>query len=144
MTTRVLLVDDHEDLRDELRSVLEVDGSFEVVGEASNGLEASRLVEKTAPNVIVMDVAMPVMNGIDAAREILTKGFDVKILALSMHADSRYVREMLEAGAHGYLLKDSAAEGLCAAIEAIVMGATYLGPGVEPPTIMPSLTSRDV
>ena len=128
---RVLVVDDREALRAEVRAVIESIGACDVVGEAADGVQAVELAEKLCPNVVIMDVAMPVMNGIEATRDICERGLDTKVIALSMHSDALYVREMLDAGANAYLLKDSAAENLAPAIEAVLRGECYLGSGVS-------------
>ena len=135
MVTRVIIADDHKILRDGLRTVLEDDTGFEVVGESDNGWDTVRLVKQLAPDVVIMDVAMPDLNGIDATRQIRDAGVGAKVLALSMHSDSRFVKGMLQAGACGYMLKDCAAEELGTAIRAVLDDELYLGPGVEPPTI---------
>src|SRR5512133_483136 len=107
MKTTVLLVDDHKIFRDGLRTLIEKEG-MEVVGEAENGRKTLKLAEKLLPNVIIMDVSMPDMNGIEATRKIISSFPEIKIIALSMHSDRRFVLGMLEAGAAGYLLKDCA------------------------------------
>ena len=126
---RVLLADDHRMMRDGLRAVLEKDG-IEVVGEAANGREAMAQALALAPDVVVMDIAMPELNGIDAARRIAAELPRTKVLALSMSADRRYVMAMLEAGASGYLLKNAASDELLRALEAVMRGETYLSPSI--------------
>ena len=129
-TPRMLLVDDHPVVRDALRSLLEHEG-FEVVGEASNGHEAITLAHKLAPDIIVLDISMPLLNGIDAAREILKASPKTKIIVLSMYTETRYVLECLRAGIVGYVLKSVAASKLVEAIHAVRRGEIYLCPGVS-------------
>jgi DNA-binding NarL/FixJ family response regulator len=128
MPIRVLLADDHQMLRDGLRALLDKETDFEVVGEAETGEAALQLSEKLNPDVVVMDISMPGMNGIEAALKFRQQRPKTKILALSMHADRRFVAEMLTAGAAGYLLKGSAGEELVQAIRTVVSGKTYLCP----------------
>jgi len=127
---RILLADDHKIVRDGLRNLLERDPEIVVVGEAEDGREALQLARKLAPDVVVMDIAMPDLNGIEATRQILAEIPKIKIVALSMHSDKRYVSEMLKAGAAGYLLKDCAFEELITAIKTIARGKIYLSPGI--------------
>ncbi len=129
MKIKVLLADDHKIFRDGLRTLIEKEG-MEVVGEAENGRKAIKLAEKLLPNVIVMDVSMPDMNGIEATRKIKAGMPDVKVIALSMHSDRRFVLGMLEAGASGYLLKDCAFGELATAINQVSTGNTYLSPQI--------------
>jgi two-component system, NarL family, response regulator NreC len=129
MKIKVLLADDHKIFRDGLRTLIEKEG-MEVVGEAENGRKAIKLAEKLMPNVIVMDVSMPDMNGIEATRKIIAGMPDVKVIALSMHSDRRFVLGMLEAGASGYLLKDCAFGELATAINQVSTGNTYLSPQI--------------
>jgi len=129
MKIRVLLADDHKIFRDGLRTLIEKEG-MEVAGEAENGRKAIKLAEKLMPNVIVMDVSMPDMNGIEATRKIKAGMPDIKVIALSMHSDRRFVLGMLEAGASGYLLKDCAFGELATAINQVSTGNTYLSPQI--------------
>lgn len=130
MGIRVLLADDHKIVRDGLKSMLAKQLDIEVVGEAENGREAIQRARELTPDVVVMDIGMPELNGLDAARRLIEQMPGVKIVALSMHSDRRYVSEMLAAGAKGYLLKDSAFDELTRAIRAAAEGRTYLSPGV--------------
>ncbi len=130
MPTRVLLADDHHIIRQGLKSLLEEKAGMEVVGEAANGRTVIDLAEELKPDVIVMDVAMPHLNGIEAARRIVARNARAKIIALSMHTDRRFVGSMLEAGAQGYLLKDCAFDELEKAIQTVLAGRTYLSPRV--------------
>jgi two-component system response regulator NreC len=130
MIIKILLADDHKIIREGLRSLLEKQTDMEVVAEAQDGFTTVRLVQKLAPNVVIMDIGMPEMNGIDATRQIIHESPGVKVIALSMHSDRRFVLQMLKAGASGYLLKDSAFEELITAIHTVVMGQPYLSPKV--------------
>lgn len=128
--TRVLLADDHKILRQGLRTLLEQEKDIQVVGEADNGRLSVELTGELAPDVVIMDVAMPDLNGIDATRRITEADPRTRVLALSMHSDGRYVRGMLQAGARGYILKDCAAEELTHAIRTVMAGQVYVSPGV--------------
>ena len=128
---RILLVDDHAMVRKGFGLILGGQSDLEVVGEAGNGKEALDMAEKLLPDVIVMDVAMPELNGIEATRKIIASAPRTRILALSMHKDSVYVREILRAGAKGYLLKDSIDNDLVAAVRAVAKGEGYLSPAVS-------------
>jgi len=128
--TRVLLADDHKILRQGLRTLLEQEKDIQVVGEADNGRSSVKLTSELAPDVVIMDVAMPDLNGIDATRRINEADPRTRVLALSMHSDGRYVRGMLQAGARGYILKDCAAEELTHAIRTVMAGRVYVSPGV--------------
>jgi two-component system NarL family response regulator len=126
MTTRILLVDDHELMREGLRSILEGDPDAEIVGEASTGREAVVLARTLKPDVVVMDVGMKDLNGIDATRQIRAELPKIHVIALSSHSDSRYVSAMLEAGACGYVLKANAYADLREALQAARQGKSYL------------------
>jgi DNA-binding NarL/FixJ family response regulator len=130
MALKIILADDHKIVRDGLRNLLEKDPGIVVAGEAEDGREALHLVRKLAPDVVIMDIAMPDLNGIEATRQILAETRNVKIVALSMHSDKRFVSEMLKAGASAYLLKDCAFEELTTAIRTIMKGKIYLSPGI--------------
>ena len=130
MAINIVLADDHKIVRDGLRSLLEKEPGMKVVAEASSGREAVRVVMKLAPDVVILDIGMPDLNGIDATHQIKTKLASTKILALSMHSDKRFVGRMLAAGASGYLLKDCAFEELADAIRAVAQNQTYLSPGI--------------
>lgn len=126
----VVLADDHHVLREGLRSLINQEDDMTVVAEADNGRKVVELVAKAAPNVVVMDVSMPDLNGIEATRQVLERAPDTRILALSMHSDKRMVAGMLGAGASGYLLKDCAVEEITLAIRTVAANRTYLSPGV--------------
>ena len=128
---RILLADDHAVVRQGFKMILAAQADMEIVGEAGNGREALDLAGQLQPDVIVMDVAMPELNGIEATRRVGGVSPRSRVLALSMHKDSVYVREILRAGARGYLLKESIASDLLAAVRAIARGEGYLSPGVS-------------
>jgi DNA-binding NarL/FixJ family response regulator len=127
----ILLADDHAVVRQGFKMILAAQPDMEIVGEAGNGREALDLAGQLQPDVIVMDVAMPELNGIEATRRVADLSPRSRVLALSMHKDSVYVREILRAGARGYLLKDSIASDLLAAVRAVARGEGYLSPGVS-------------
>jgi two-component system, NarL family, response regulator NreC len=128
---RILLADDHAVVRQGFRLILSSQTDMQIVGEAGNGREAVEMAEKLQPDVIVMDVAMPELNGIEATRRITAGAPRARVLALSMHKDSVYVREILRAGARGYLLKDSIDTDLLNAVRSVARGDGYLSPGVS-------------
>ncbi|HYA14855.1 MAG TPA: response regulator transcription factor [Syntrophales bacterium] len=130
MSIRVLLADDHNIFRDGLRTLIEKEAGMEVVAEAENGRKTVKLAEKLSPNVVIMDVSMPDLNGIEATRKIRAGTSNVKVIALSMHSDKRFVLGMLEAGASAYLLKDCAFAELVSAIRQVAAGNTYLSPKI--------------
>ncbi len=127
----ILLADDHTVVRKGFRMILAAQTDMEVVGEAANGTEAVELTAALHPDLVVMDVAMPGLNGIEATRRITNASPRTKVLALSMQKDSVYVREMLRAGAKGYLLKDSLDTDLVTAVRAVARGDGYLSPSVS-------------
>jgi len=124
--TRILLVDDHRLFRSGLRSLLAKQPSIEIVGEAEDGVSAVRMALELAPDIVLMDISMPKLNGIEATRQILAQNAATRVIVLSMHADRRFVIEALKAGARGYLLKDSAIEEVLNAVGAIVSNQVYL------------------
>jgi len=127
---RVLLVDDHALVRRGFRRMLEDEPTFQVAGEASDGLEAVQLAEQLHPDVIVMDCALPQMNGIEASRRILAKLPETAILMLSMHSEDTLVKQALEAGARGYILKNAMDLDLVSAIKKVAEGQTVLDPQI--------------
>ena len=131
MKIRILIADDHRIVRDGLHTLIDRQSDMEVVGEAENGSSAVRLTEQLNPDLIIMDVSMPDLNGIEATRDILAENPDAKVLALSMHSDRRYVTEMMQAGALGYMLKDCAFEELAAAIRSVNSNRQYLSPAIS-------------
>ncbi len=130
MHTTIVLADDHRIVREGIRKLLETREDFEVVGEASDGEEAVRLVLEKRPDVAVMDIWMPRLSGIDATRRIGKKGLNTKVLVLSMHESRSYVEEVLRSGAAGYIVKNAAASDLLDAIDAVRKGSSYLSPSI--------------
>ena len=130
MTIKILIADDHKIVRDGLRTLIEKQSDMEVFGEAENGRNAVQFALELVPDVVIMDVTMADLNGIEATRQIHKEQPDIKIIALSMHSDRRFVAGMLEAGASGYLLKDCAFEELARAIHSVVSNQTYLSPEI--------------
>jgi DNA-binding NarL/FixJ family response regulator len=130
MRLKILIADDHTIVREGLRSLLEHEPDMDVVGEAGTGAAALHLARELRPDVIVMDIAMPDMNGIEATRQIVGERSDVRVLALSMESDRRFVVEVLKAGAAGYVLKDSAFSELATAIRTVAANEPYLGPRI--------------
>jgi DNA-binding NarL/FixJ family response regulator len=128
---RILLADDHTVVRKGLRLLLESQPGFTVAADAANGREAVALAEQHHPDVVVMDVAMPLLNGIEAARQILVKQPHTAIVFLSMHADESYVLRALKAGARAYLLKDSAEHDLTDAVRAVTEGKAFFSPAIS-------------
>ena len=125
MGSRILLADDHQMMREGLRGLLERQDGFDVVGEAADGAEALRQAIELQPDIVVMDLSMPVMDGIEACRQIVARLPHTKVIGLSIHSDRRFIEGMLKAGASGYLLKDCAFDELVAAIRAVVAGNAY-------------------
>ena len=130
MTIRIVLADDHAILRHGLTRTIQTQDDMEVVGQARDGLTAMQMVRDLQPDVILMDIGMPNLNGIEATREILHDHPDAKIVALSMHSAKKFVSEMFRAGAKGYLLKDCDFEELLEAIRSVASGKNYLSPSV--------------
>jgi DNA-binding NarL/FixJ family response regulator len=128
---RIILADDHTVMRGGLRLVLEQQAGLRVVGEAGDGREAVFLAEKLKPNVLVMDIGMPNLNGIEACRQVNTRFPEIAIVILSMHSDEGYILRALRAGARAYLLKDSAEADLVRAVKAVVAGKSYFSPAVS-------------
>lgn len=132
---RVLLVDDHTLMRQGLRAILEQEKDLRIVGEAADGREALRRVTKLKPDVVVVDISMPKVNGIEATRRILAARPSTRIVALSMHDGEDYVEQILRAGATGYVLKDAPARDLVAAIRATSAGGVHLDPRISAPVV---------
>ena len=130
MGIRILIADDHQIVREGLRALIEQHPDLDLVSEAADGRSAVELAREHLPDVVVMDVAMSDLNGVEATRQIRSEAPEVKVVALSMHSDSRYVSGMLAAGASGYLLKDGAFEQLSTAIATVMGDQTYLSPEI--------------
>jgi DNA-binding NarL/FixJ family response regulator len=156
MKKRILLVDDHQIMREGLRALLQEQPGMTVVGEAENGRKAVQLARELSPDLVIMDVTMPDMNGVEATSQIRTALPAVKVIALSIHSDRRFVIQMFRAGATGYLLKDCAFEELARAIQRVTEGQAYLSPGIAGVVVeellrtaahegsgIPSLSSRE-
>ncbi len=142
MPLRVLVADDHMVVRQGLVALLQREG-FEVIGEAGDGQEAMRLVEKLQPDAVVLDVAMPLLNGIDAAREISKKNPKTKAILLTMLTEDHYVLESLHAGIRGYVLKSNSAEELVQAIREVCKGKVYLSPGAASAVVQAYVAKAD-
>ena len=141
MSIKVLIADDHKIVREGLRSMLEQEHDIKVVGEAEDGRMTQRLARELVPDVIIMDVAMPDLNGIEATRQIVAELPAVRIIALSMHDDRRFVLNMLKAGAAGYMLKDCAFKDLAKAIRVVMSNKTYLSSEVADIVVKDYLSS---
>jgi DNA-binding NarL/FixJ family response regulator len=154
---RITLCDDHPIVLAGLRNLLAAEGDFEIVGEATNGSAALKLIQQVQPDVAVLDVSMPELNGIAAARQLAVDCPAVRILILTFHEDRAHLKQALDAGVAGYALKRSAAEHLVHAIRAVLSGGLYVDPAIAsrmfetntgqratPPEVMPHLTEREV
>ncbi len=130
MSISILIVDDHQIMREGLCSMIEQEPGFSVVGDASNGREALELIEETQPDVVIMDINMPDMNGTEATRRVTKEFPNTRIVALSMHSDKYFVTEMLKAGASGYLLKDCSKNEIVEAIRTVAADKSYLCPEI--------------
>ena len=130
LKTKILLADDHKIMRAGLRSILEKEPDMEILGEAQNGLVALQLAKKLRPDLIIMDISMPDLNGIEATSRILAELSGLRVLALSMHSDRGFLIKMLKAGASGYLLKDCASEELIDAVHVIMKNRLYISPAM--------------
>jgi len=142
MRLRIMLAEDHTIVLEGLRALLEKE-NFEIVGEAQDGLLAVELAERFKPDIAILDIAMPVLNGIDAAREILRVSPDTRVILLTRHADNHYVVEALRAGVSGYLLKTRAASDLVAAIREVSCGAFYVSPGLSRDVVKSFLENKN-
>jgi two-component system response regulator NreC len=154
---RVLLADDHTILRDGIRALLDDQADIEVIGEAQDGQATVKMTAQLQPDVVVMDIAMPLLNGLEATRQIQRDFPQVKVLILTMHENEEYIRQVLAAGALGYVLKDAAARDLLSAIRAVYQGEAVLSPAItrlviedylrwgdiRPPDSTNGLTSRE-
>lgn len=131
MSIKIMIVDEHKILREGLSTLIAKQPDMEIVGEATDGREALDLADKLSPDLILMDVTMPNLNGIEATRKIKSKNSDIEIIALSLHSDRRYVLGMIDAGASGYLLKECAFEELVRAINTVMDKKKYLSPEIS-------------
>ncbi len=127
----IVLAEDHRLLREGIKALLQAEKNLHVIGEAENGLEAIRCVEKHAPDLILLDLSMPKMSGISVIKEIKSRFPEVKILALTIHESDQYVLEAFQSGADGYCLKDASRDELLIAIESVLNGKTYISPGIS-------------
>jgi DNA-binding NarL/FixJ family response regulator len=156
LSVQILIADDHKLMREGLSSLLGQQPDIQVVAQANNGREAVQMTERYSPDVVVMDVSMPDLNGIDATRQIVSRRPRTKVIALSMHSDRQFVAEMFRAGASGYLLKDSAFEDLASAIRTVARDQTFIAPRIGgftvedyayaqagEPLVSPRLTDRE-
>jgi two-component system response regulator NreC len=134
-----IIADDHRIMREGLRSLLEKSGRFECVAEADDGYQAVKLARELHPDIVIMDIAMPNLNGIEATRQIKTEMPEIEVIVLSMHVTRNYVTQVLQAGASAYLLKDSAFEELSTALLAISRGGMYLSPAIAKTAAIASL-----
>jgi len=130
METTIVLADDHRLVREGLRRLLEERKDFRVIGEATNGQQAVEIAEAERPDLVLMDISMPGLSGIDATRRICKNGSATKVLILSMHDNRSFVEEVLRAGASGYVLKDAAASDLLRAVDAVRSGDSFLSPSI--------------
>jgi DNA-binding NarL/FixJ family response regulator len=130
MPARILLADDHAIIRQGLCALLEKQPDIEVVGAAEDGRKALELAQKLAPDIVIMDISMPNLNGIDATRKIISEMGDVKVIALSIHSSRRFVTKMLKAGASAYILKECLFDELIEAIRTVLSGGVYLSPKI--------------
>ncbi|MBV9083447.1 MAG: response regulator transcription factor [Acidobacteriaceae bacterium] len=128
---KILLADDHTIVRHGLKLILSAHSDLEVIGEAGNGRDAVELAQKLKPDIVVMDVAMPELNGIEATRRMVAANARIKVLVLSMHKEAVYVREILRAGARGYILKDAIDTELLNAVRSVAKGDGYISPAVS-------------
>ena len=141
MKARIIVADDHKILREGLRTMLEKTHGFDVVAEAENGFQTVQAAKKHKPEIIIMDITMPDMNGIEATRQILKDLPSTKIIGLSMHSDKKFVTEMIEAGASGYLLKDCAFEELTRAVQTVLSNRLYVSPDIAGEIIKSNIQS---
>jgi len=142
MAVRIMLADDHKIVRESFRALLEVDPAFQVVGDVGDGMEAVRVALELKPDVIVMDITMPNLDGPGATRRILSQRPDTRIIALSMHTHHQFVSLMLDAGVSGYVLKSCKANELITAVRMVAAGKTYFSPGISIPAATPGIPPR--
>lgn len=133
---KIILADDHKLLRDGLRNIIEQKSNMYIIGEASDGREAIKICAKLVPNILVIDVAMPGLNGIEAARQIHKNNPDIRIIGLSMHSGKQFIQGMFKAGAFGYLLKDGDSDELITAITTVMQNKKYLSKDINQEFLM--------
>jgi DNA-binding NarL/FixJ family response regulator len=143
MRHKIILVDDHKIVRDGLRSLIEKQADLEVVAEANNGRAAVQLAEELTPDLVIMDIGMPDLNGIEATRMVLKASPRTRVIALSMHSDKRYVVRALKAGAYGYLLKDCAFDEVARAIQTVLQNRIYLSSEINDAVLKEYLKKSD-
>jgi len=131
MEIKILLVDDHQILRDGIRNVIEKNSTLKVIGEATDGREAIKLCSQLKPDVVIMDIAMSGLNGVEATNRIVQENSEIKVIALSMHSNKRFVLSMFKAGAYGYLLKDCDSEELIKAIKTVAVNQKYIAQNIS-------------
>ena len=131
MSVKIILADDHDAIREALRSIVEAEPAFEIAGEARNGREVLELVEQSLPDVVLMDVTMPMVSGIEATRKLQRSHPDVKVIGYSSHSTEAIVLGMFRAGASGYVLKPSSVAELKKAIKVVVKGQVYVSPSIH-------------
>lgn len=130
MVTKIAIIDDHQLFREGVKRILEFEKSFQVVAEGDDGSDAVKIVEESKPDVVIMDINMPHVNGVEATRELVEKFPDTKVIILSIHDDENYVTHALKTGAIGYLLKEMDADALIEAVRVVAEGGSYLHPKV--------------
>ncbi len=141
-TYHIVIAEDHRILREGLRSMLSSTNDFQIVGEADNGLEAIKCVDELKPDLLMIDLSMPKMNGLDAISEIKKRNPDTRVMVLTIHKEEEYIYESLKAGADGYLLKDATREELLLAVKIVLNGKTYISPEVSDKLVNGYLTGR--
>ena len=141
-THKIIIAEDHTILREGLRALLSLDPNYEIIGEAEDGRDAIRCVEKLMPDLLLIDLSMPRMNGMEAIRDIKKRYPEIKIIALTVHKTEEYILATLEAGADGYVLKDATHDELMIAINSVLSGKPYLSPGVSEKVIEGYLEGR--
>ncbi len=131
MSIKIILADDHAIVRSGLARLLQQQEGMEIVGQADSGVSAVALTRQLSPDVVIMDIGMPDLNGIEATRQIVKESSRIKVIGLSMHSSKKYIREMFKAGASGYLLKNCSFEELTEAINVVIAGKTYISPSIS-------------
>jgi len=131
MSIKIILADDHAIVRSGLARLLQQQEGIEIVGQADNGVSAVALAKQLSPDIVVMDIGMPDLNGIEATRQVVKESPRIKVIGLSMHSSKKYIREMFKAGASGYLLKNCSFEELTEAINVVIAGKTYISPSIS-------------